>query len=299
MPELPDVLLYQAALENTIGGQRLDRILIRSPFVLRTFLVPAEDVVGKLVVNVSRLGKRLVLELSDDLFVVIHLMIAGRFHWRKPMTLPRAKADLAAFQFQHGTLMMTEASSNKRAGIWIVQGRESLTAIHTAGANPLTVTLDEFAFVLKRTNNTLKRALTDPQRFDGIGNAYSDEILHTARLSPLLWTSRVRDDQMQRLWDACRDVLTLWIQRLQTQNAGAFPERVTAFRPEMNVHGKFGKPCPVCHSTVQRIRYSENECNYCATCQTEGKLLADRSLSRLLKDDWPKTLEEWESNREQ
>lgn len=294
MPELPDVLLYQTALQRFIVGRELTKLVVRGPFVLRTFEIDIDSLRGLIVEDVSRLGKRLVIEMSDDLFIVVHLMIAGRFHWKKASMLPKGKLDLAAFGFEHGTLMLTEASSQKRAGIWIVRGREAVDQLHRPGLNPLTATFDEFVKVLQRSNNTLKRALADPQRFDGIGNAYSDEILHAARLSPLQLTNNLNEGQCRTLHLACRETLQLWIDRLQQQVGTKFPEKVTAFRPEMAVHGKFDQPCPVCQSPVQRIRYADNECNYCARCQTGGRLLADRSLSRLLKDDWPKTLEELE-----
>lgn len=294
MPELPDVLLYQDALRRFLVGKQLLQLIVRGPFVLRTFEIELDALRDRVVVNVSRLGKRLVFELSDELFVVIHLMIAGRFHWKKTGALPKGKLDLAAFCFDDGTLMLTEASSQKRAGIWLVQGQEGLRKLHTPGIDPVTASAKEFTDALRRANNTLKRALCDPHRFDGIGNAYSDEILHAARLSPLQLTMNLDEPQCHALHLACRETLTLWIERLLRQNGNRFPEKVTAFRPEMAVHGKYGQPCPACQSPVQRIRYADNECNYCARCQTNGRLLADRSLSRLLKDDWPKTLEELE-----
>ena len=294
MPELPDVLLYQTALQRFIVGRELLNLIVRGPFVLRTFEIDVDCLRGLIVEDVSRLGKRLVFEMSEDIFLVVHLMIAGRFHWKKANQLPKGKLDLAAFVFEHGTLMLTEASSQKRAGIWIVRGRKAVDQLHQPGLNPLTANCDDFVRVLQRSNNTLKRALADPQRFDGIGNAYSDEILHAARLSPLQLTNNLNDEQCRTLHAACRETLQRWIDRLQQQNGEKFPEKVTAFRPEMAVHGKFEQPCPVCQAPVQRIRYADNECNYCARCQTGGRLLADRSLSRLLKNDWPKTLEELE-----
>ncbi len=292
MPELPDILLYQTALRRFVVGRELTKLVVRGPFVLRTFEIDIDALKGLVVNDISRLGKRLVFEMSDDLFVVVHLMIAGRFHWKKAGMLPKGKLDLAAFGFEHGTLMLTEASSQKRAGVWIVRGREAVEQLHRPGLNVLSASFEDFKQVLQRSNNTLKRALADPQRFDGIGNAFSDEILHAARLSPLQLTSNLNDDQCRTLHVACCETLTIWIERLQQQNGQRFPEKVTAFRPEMAVHGKFQEPCPVCQSPVQRIRYADNECNYCARCQTGGRLLADRSLSRLLKDDWPKTLED-------
>ncbi|MEQ1828644.1 MAG: DNA-formamidopyrimidine glycosylase family protein, partial [Pirellula sp.] len=259
MPELPDVLLYVSAMERYIAGSVLQQLIIRSPFVLRTFEVDASELHGKRVETVSRLGKRLVIGFDEDLFVVVHLMIAGRFHWKKTGTMPKGKVDLAAFQFASGTMMLTEASNKKRAGLWIVRGRVAVDALHTPGINPLEASFEEFRLVLCLSNNTLKRALTDPKRFDGIGNAYSDEILHRARLSPLQWTSRLTNEETQSLWGASRETLREWIDRLQTQNGMAFPERVTAFRPDMAVHGRYGEPCPVCQRPVQRIRYADNE----------------------------------------
>jgi formamidopyrimidine-DNA glycosylase len=292
---MPDICLYVSALQRFVQGHSLEQLVIRSPFLLRSVEVEPTELSQRCVVGVTRLGKRLVMEFDNDCFVVMHLMIAGRLHWRKPGTLPRGKLDLAAFHFENGSLLLTEASSQKRAGLWIVRGRPALQSLHTPGVNPLLADFEAFRVALIHGNHTLKRALTDPNRFDGIGNAYSDEILHAARLSPLLWTSRLQDEELQRLWIACRSVLQQWIDKLAKETGNAFPEKVTAFRPDMAVHGKFKMPCPVCKTPVQRICYSDRECNYCPDCQTGGKLLADRSLSRLLKDDWPKTLEGWEA----
>jgi formamidopyrimidine-DNA glycosylase len=294
MPELPDVLLYQTALQRKLVGHALQDVIVRSPFLLRTWEHQPAALVGLKIESVERLGKRLVWCFEKNLFVVIHLMIAGRFHWKNKTALPTGKNDLAAFQFESGSMMLTEASSKKRAGMWIIVGRESVSALHKPGLDPLRCELEDFNAALQCRNNTLKRALTDPSRFDGIGNAYSDEILFAARLSPLQRTENLTLDEVERLWRSCRNTMTWWIELLQAQHAADFPERVTAFRPEMKVHGKFGKECSECRAPIQRIRYADNERNYCARCQTEGRILADRSLSRLLKDDWPKTLEELE-----
>ena len=294
MPELPDILLYQSSLRHKIAGQVLQGVVIRSPFLLRTWEHEPAVLVGLRIQTIERLGKRLIWCFENDLFVVIHLMIAGRFHWKNKPATPTGKNDLAAFQFSHGTMMLTEASSKKRAGMWVVSGRANVDALHKPGLNPLDGSCVEFASVLRSRNNTLKRALSDPSRFDGIGNAYSDEILFAARLSPLQRTDNLTDEEVHRLWDACRTTLQWWIELLQSQHREGFPERVTAFRPEMKVHGKFGTNCVKCQAPIQRIRYADSECNYCPGCQTGGRLLADRSLSRLLKDDWPKTLEELE-----
>jgi formamidopyrimidine-DNA glycosylase len=294
MPELPDVLLYQTALERKVVGHALQAVIVRSPFLLRTWEHEPAALVGLKVESVERLGKRLVWCFEKNLFVVIHLMIAGRFHWKSRTVMPTGKNDLAAFQFEGGTMMLTEASSKKRAGMWIVLGRDAVNALHNPGLDPLRCELEDFKTSLLCRNNTLKRALTDPSRFDGIGNAYSDEILFTARLSPLQRTENLTAAEVERLWRSCRNTLAWWIELLQAQHATDFPERVTAFRPEMRVHGKFGKECTECGAPIQRIRYADNECNYCPRCQTEGRILADRSLSRLLKDDWPKTLAELE-----
>lgn len=292
MPELPDVTVYVQALSRFIGGQQLQRIELRSPFVLRTITPDLFTAEKRVVIGIHRLGKRIVWELEDDLFLVFHLMIAGRFHWRKTASKPRAKTDLAAFHFEHGTLLFTEASPKKRAALHVVAGAEQLGAYHADGVEVLGCTPAAFREVLQRENHTLKRALTDPRLFSGIGNAYSDEILHAAGLSPLKWTSRLTDEEISRLYEATQTILSLWIERLTAEAGDSFPEKVTAFREGMSVHGRFGQPCPVCGSPVQRIVFAENETNYCPTCQTGGRLLADRSLSRLLKDDWPTHLEE-------
>ena len=297
MPELPDLESYLLALRRMIVGQRVEQIIIRSPFVLRTFDPPLESLDGQPLEKISRMGKRIVWQFPDELFLVFHLMIAGRFHWRKAGAAAKGKNDLAAFRFASGTLLLTEASQRKRAALQLLRGVANVQAQDRGGLEPLTCTLAEFEQALARENHTLKRALADPRLFSGIGNAYSDEILHAAALSPLQWTSRLTAEQSARLYESMQNVLSLWRDRLCAEAEKKFPEKVTAFRPEMAVHGKFGEPCPFCGSPVQRIVYAENECNYCPRCQTGGKLLADRSLSRLLKDDWPRTIEEWEERR--
>lgn len=292
MPELPDIMVYLDALERFIAGRRIESIIVRSPFVVRTFDPPIDECQDREVLRVERLGKRVVWELSDELFIVFHLMIAGRFHWKKPQTAPTRKVDLAAFRFDTGTLLFTEASQKKRASLHVVRGAEGLAEHRRGGLDVLTCSLAEFAQRLRSQNRTLKRALTDPQMLDGIGNAYSDEILHAAGMSPLQLTSRLTDEQLAELFEAARRTLVEWIDRLRDQTGDRFPEKVTAFRPEMAVHGRFGKPCPVCAAKVQRIVSAEREFNYCPKCQTGGRILRDRSLSRLLKDDWPGNLDD-------
>ena len=294
MPELPDIALYLHALRPRVVGERLERLRIASPFLLRSADPPVDDLAGRAVTDVRRLGKRIVFALDDDYFVVLHLMIAGRLHWKPAgAPIPR-RAGLAAFDFPNGTLLLTEAGTKHRASLYVVHGADALAAHDPGGLDVLTATLEQFRAALTRESHTLKRALTDPRVFDGIGNAYSDEILHAARLSPLRLTSQVSAEESDRLFHAIRSTLHTWISRLQAETGDAFPEKVTAFRPGMAVHGRFRQPCPVCGSPVQRIRYAANEVNYCATCQTGGRLLADRSLSRLLKQDWPRSLDEWE-----
>ena len=294
MPELPDIALYLDALAARVVGKPLERLRIASPFLLRTADPPVADLVGRAIRDVRRLGKRIVLALEDDYFVVLHLMIAGRLHWKPAgAPIPR-RAGLAAFDFPNGTLLLTEASTKHRASLHILRGPAALAAHDPGGLDVLAATLEQFRSALTRASHTLKRALTDPHLLDGIGNAYSDEILHAARLSPLRLTSQITPEESERLFHAARHTLTSWMARLRAETGDAFPEKVTAFRDGMAVHGRFRKPCPVCGSPVQRIRYAENEANYCATCQTGGRLLADRSLSRLLKQDWPRSLEEWE-----
>lgn len=288
MPELPDIVVYLGALERFIVGRRLERVRLVSPFLLRTADPPLETVFGRSVQTVRRLGKRIVLGLDGDLFVVIHLMIAGRLHWKAPHARIPGKIGLAALDFAHGTLTLTEASSKQRASMHVLRGERALAAIAAEGVEPLEVPLDAFAQALARENHTLKRALTDPDLFSGIGNAYSDEILHRARLSPMKLTRTLEAAEVERLHQATRDVLTEWIERLREEAGEAFPERVTAFREAMAVHGRYGQPCPVCGTPVQRIVYAENEANYCPTCQVGGRLLADRALSRLLGERRPK-----------
>jgi formamidopyrimidine-DNA glycosylase len=294
MPELPDVCVYLEALARHVVGQRLERMQIPSPFVLRSYDPPIDTLTGRVVRGVRRIGKRIVLEFDDDLFLVMHLMIAGRLRWRSPGQKLGigAKLLLASFQFPGGTLYFTEAGSKKRASIVVVRGDAALRALDPGGIEPLEATREEFTAALARENHTLKRSLTDPRLFSGIGNAYSDEILHAAKLSPLKLTRSLSDEESGRLYDATRSTLEKWIALLRAEAGDGFPEKVTAFHDGMAVHGRFKKPCPVCGSPVQRIVYAENECNYCATCQTGGRLLADRSLSRLLKNDWPKSIDD-------
>jgi len=294
MPELPDIALYLDALAPRVVGRQLERLRIASPFLLRTADPPVADLSGRTIRDVRRLGKRIVLAFEDEYFVVLHLMIAGRLHW-KPAGAPiPQRAGLAAFDFPNGTLLLTEAGTKHRASLYVVRGERALAEHDPGGLDVLTATLEQFRAALTRESHTLKRALTDPRAFDGIGNAYSDEILHAARLSPLRLTSQVSAEESERLFHAIRTTLHTWITRLQEETGDGFPEKVTAFRPGMAVHGRFRQPCPVCGSPVQRIRHATNDVNYCATCQTGGRLLADRSLSRLLKQDWPRSLEEWE-----
>ena len=297
MPELPDVLIYIEALERRIVGQTLQRVRLANPFVLRTVEPSIADVSGRKVIAVRRAGKRIILALDGDLFIVIHLMIAGRFRWLAAGAKIPGKLGLAAFDFENGTLVLTEAGSKRRASIHVVRGEDGLREHDRGGLEVLDASLDAFKAALTRARHTLKRTLTDPHTFSGIGNAYSDEILHRARLSPVQLTTNLDDDEIARLYDATRTTLIDWIERLRKETGEGFPERVTAFRPEMAVHGKYGKPCPDCGSPVQHIVYADNETNYCARCQTGGRLLADRALSRLLKKDWPRTLDELEALR--
>jgi formamidopyrimidine-DNA glycosylase len=292
MPELPDITVYIEALDSRIVGETLEQTRIPKPFLLRSVDPPISAAQGKRVIGVRRMGKRIVVELEDDLFLVVHLMIAGRLRWVPAGGKVPGKIGLAAFDFTNGTLILTEAGSKRRASLWLVRGEQSLEQFERGGLEVLESDLAEFTERLIRENHTLKRSLTDPTLFSGIGNAYSDEILHRAKLSPVKHTRRLSDEEIQRLFDATRATLTEWTDRLREEYRGDFPAKVTAFRDEMAVHGKFGKPCPVCATPVQRIRYADNETNYCPRCQTEGKLLADRALSRLLKQDWPRSIDE-------
>ena len=294
MPELPDIALYLNALRPRVVGQRLERVRIASPFLLRSADPPIADLNGRVVTDIGRLGKRIVFGFEQQYFAVLHLMIAGRLHWKAPGAPVPRRTGLAAFDFPSGTLLLTEAATQHRASLYVVRGAAGLAAHDPGGLDVMTATLPQFRRALTRESHTLKRVLTDPHVFDGIGNAYSDEILHAARLSPLRLTSQLSDEEVGRLFEATRETLRRWIDRLQAETGAGFPEKVTAFRSGMAVHGRFRQPCPVCGSPVQRIRYAANEVNYCATCQTGGRVLADRSLSRLLKEDWPRSLEEWE-----
>jgi formamidopyrimidine-DNA glycosylase len=299
MPELPDVTVYIEALSERVLTQPIQKIRIGSPFIVRSFDPSIATAEGKFVIGLRRLGKRIVFELDDDLFLVVHLMIAGRFHWKPKGAKIARKYGQAAFDFPNGTLLLTEAGTKKRASIHLVRGSAALREHNPGGLEIFGATLAQFGENLTRENHTLKRALTDPLFFSGIGNAYSDEILHRAALSPIRMTQRLTGTEIEALFKAARDSLTQWVERLRKERGAGFPEKVTAFHPGMAVHGKYGKPCPVCGSPVQRIVYAENETNYCATCQTGGKLLADRSLSRLLKADWPRSLEELEEMKDQ
>ena len=299
MPELPDVTVYIEAITERVLNQTIQKIRITSPFLVRSFDPPSREAEGKKVLRLRRLGKRIVFELEDDLFLVVHLMIAGRFHWKPPNAKIARKYGLAAFDFRTGTLSLTEPGTKKRASLYLVRGADGLQVLDPQGLEIFDADLTAFRNALTRENHTLKRALTDPHLFSGIGNAYSDEILHRARLSPVQLTRRLKDSEIETLYNAVREILTEWIERLRRERGKGFPEHVTAFRKEMAVHGKYRKPCPVCGSPVQRIVHAENETNYCAKCQTGGKLLADRSLSRLLKEDWPRSLEELEEMKDQ
>jgi formamidopyrimidine-DNA glycosylase len=297
MPELPDITVYVEALQARIAGARIARVRLASPFVLRSFDPPISEADGRAVSGLRRIGKRVVIGLEGDLFLSIHLMIAGRLHWKSPAAKVPGKGGLAAFDFSTGTLTLTEAGTKKRAAIHLLEGEKALAALDAGGVEPLACTAEEFSATITRENHTLKRALTDPHILSGIGNAYSDEILHKAKLSPVRQTRALSDGEHTRLYEATRATLYDWIVRLRQAAGGEFPEGVTAFRPEMAVHGRYGKACPDCGATVQRIRFADNETNYCAKCQTDGKLLADRALSRLLRADWPRTLEEMEERR--
>ncbi|MDX1983335.1 MAG: DNA-formamidopyrimidine glycosylase family protein [Bryobacteraceae bacterium] len=292
MPELPDIVVYIEAIGRRVVGKPLERVRLGSPFLLRTASPPLASVNGRLVRELRRVGKRIAIGVEGDLWLVLHLMIAGRLHWKKAGAAVTARNTMAAFDFPHGSLVLTEAGSERRASLHLVAGDEALRALDPGGLEVLDTGFAEFDRALRLENHTLKRALTDPRLFSGIGNAYSDEILHRARLSPVALTRKLSEEDARRLWDAVRATLLDWADRLRREAGTGFPEKVTAFRDGMAVHGRFGQPCPVCGAKVQRIRYATNETNYCVKCQTGGKLLADRGLSRLLREDWPRTLEE-------
>jgi formamidopyrimidine-DNA glycosylase len=297
VPELPDVEAYRGALAARVVGRRLETVRLRSPFLLRSVAPPISEAAGRRVEGVRRMGKRIVLALEGDLFLVLHLMISGRLHWKDKGAKAGSRIALAAFDFENGTLLLTEASGKKRASLHLVRGEPALAEFDRGGIEIFSCDREAFARALTRENHTLKRALTDPRLFSGIGNAYSDEILHRARLSPAKWTTRLTEDEIARLWESTRAVLSEWSETIAREAGEGFPEKVTAFREGMAVHGRFGKPCPVCGGSVQRIVYAENEANYCPACQTDGRLLADRALSQLLRGDWPKTLEELEERK--
>ena len=294
MPELPDITIYVEALEARVLHERLERVRLASPFLVRTVDPPLDHAAGKRVLTVRRIGKRIAMGLEDELWLVLHLMIAGRLHWREPGAKLTARRGLAAFDFSPGSLLLTEAGSKKRASLHVLQGERALRAHDPGGLEVAGTRLDDFKAALVRENHTLKRALTDPRLFGGIGNAYSDEILHRARLSPVTMTQKLTPAEIGRLHNATQETMRHWIAVLRAEAGDGFPENVTAFREGMAVHGRYGKPCPQCGAPVQRIRYAANETNYCARCQTGGKLLADRSLSRLLKSDWPRSIDELE-----
>jgi len=295
MPELPDIAAYLTALESRIGGQILERIRLASPFVLRTTQPPLASMEGRSVRELRRVGKRIAIGVEGNFWLVLHLMIAGRLHWRAAQAKLAGRQQLSAFDFPSGSLILTEAGAKRRASLHVVSGEEGLRAIDPGGIDVFTAGEETFRNALAAENHTLKRALTDPRRISGVGNAYSDEILHAAQLSPLAQTQKLKPDEWGRLFTAARDTLALWVERLRAEAQIAFPEKVTAFRKGMAVHGRYGEPCPRCGEKVLRIRYADNETNYCARCQTGGKVLADRGLSRLLGADWPRTLEELET----
>jgi len=295
MPELPDIAAYMTALQPRIVGQRMEQVRLASPFLLRTVQPPVTDVEGRLVRELRRIGKRIAIGVEGDLWLVLHLMIAGRLHWRGRQAKLAGRKSLAAFDFPTGSLVLTEAGTKHRASLSVLSGEEALHSVDPGGVDVFTSDLSSFRDALTVENRTLKRALTDPRIVSGIGNAYSDEILHSAQLSPITLTHKLQPQQWERLFAATRNTLQLWMDRLRVEAEAGFPEKVTAFRKDMAVHGRYGEPCPRCGEKIQRIRYADNETNYCARCQTDGKLLADRSLSRLLKSDWPRTLDALES----
>lgn len=294
MPELPDITIYVEALQRRITGQPIEEIRLNTPFLLRTVDPPLSELIGKRVLRVDRLGKRIVMEVEDQLFIVLHLMIAGRLHWKTRSAKGVGRGALAELVFPNGTLTLTEAGTKRRASLYLVRGHEGLAEHSRGGLEVFEASEEDFAARLRSENHTIKRSLTDPRLFSGIGNAYSDEILHRARMSPVKLTSRLTDGEIALLFDATKNTLIEWTDRLRAETGDEFPEKVTAFRPEMAVHGRYGQPCPVCGTPVQRIRYADNETNYCARCQTDGRLLADRALSRLLKQDWPRSIDEVE-----
>jgi formamidopyrimidine-DNA glycosylase len=295
MPELPDITAYITAIEDRVLGQTLERVRLGSVFLLRTVDPPLSSVEGRTVHAVRRIGKRIAIGVKGDLWLVLHLMIAGRLHWKPAQAKLAGRNALAAFDFSNGTLTLTEAGSKRRASLYVLRGEEALQAIDPGGVEIFSTDLDGFRAALSHENRTLKRALTDPRLISGVGNAYSDEILHAAQLSPITLTHKLKPKEWQRLFECTRSTMTLWMDRLVAEAKKSFPEKVTAFRPEMAVHGRFNQPCPRCGEKIQRIRYADNETNYCARCQTGGKVLADRSLSRLLGSDWPRTLDELEA----
>jgi len=297
LPELPDIVVYIEALERRIVSHVLERVLVAGPFLLRTAMPPIDAAQGHTVKAIRRIGKRIAVEFDNELWLVFHLMIAGRLHWKDRRVVPDGRRVSAAFHFDTGTLTLTEAGTKKRASLHVVAGEAELAQLDPGGIDVLSADRDEFGTSLISSNHTLKRALTDPHLFSGIGNAYSDEILHCARLSPVMLTQRMKPEEINQLYEATKQTLTLWIKKLRAETGDKFPEKVTAFRPGMAVHGRYRQPCPRCGAKIQRIRYASNETNYCALCQTGGNLLADRALSRLLREDWPRSLEEMEERR--
>ena len=295
MPELPDVSVYVEAIRTRVVGHQLVRTIVKSPFLLRSTAPPISATAGKTVREVRRLGKQIAIGVEGGLWLVLHLMIAGRLHWKTSAPKLGSRNILVAFEFDNGWMWLTEAGTQRRAALRVVEGDEGLQSLNAGGTEPLDASLDQFASALRRSNHTLKRSLTDPHIFSGIGNAYSDEILHRAQLSPIAMSQKLTDDEVGRLYEGTRATLLEWTDRLRTESGGEFPEKVTAFRPEMAVHGRYRQPCPRCGAKVQRIRYASNETNYCAKCQTGGRLLADRALSRLMHEDWPRTLNELEA----